>query len=802
MPPRTVSRTPAVRLEQLEDRLAPAVVGYYDMGLGQGNSNQVYPIQHAGQTPLLLTDLDAADLAGVDVLFVQNPSNSDYGAEYLSRLADIANFVASGKTLIIHDRFVDGAESILPGGAAFDVRRDFSDPNNINVLAPSSSVLISGPGGVITDSTLDGGGSSSHGFTVASSLPAGAHLLLSTGDPTHVVAFDYRFGTGNVYYSSIPLDFQVQFGGPFRDVYAVNVVAYGVALLNVPPLAQDGSAATDEDTPLDGSLSASDANGDALTFEIAQAPTHGSVVLVNAATGAFRYTPDANYNGPDAFQFRVSDGRGGVGVATESLTVRPVNDPPTVDAGPDQTANEGSPVTVSAAGSDVEGDPLTVTWDFGDGATAAGATASHVYADNGVYTVTVTADDGQGGRTADSLVVTVNNVPPQNVDVGPDRTDTVGTPVSFTGSFTDPGSADTHTLVWRAVDGSGNPVASGTGASFTFTPATAGAFTVTLTVTDDDGGSASDSLVLTVSGAAQATASIAGPDSGVRGQRREFGASWTGLGSNVSGEWQVLDDQGRTVASGTGTRFSFTSVREGDFRVQVVLRDDAGHSASAEHRLAVHVVELQPDPLDPTKTDLAVGGTNSRDIVVFAPGATPGTVEVFLGFHSLGTFAPTGRLLAFGQGGDDVLAVDPRLTLPSVLRGGAGNDILVGGSGPDVLLGESGDDLLFGGAGNDLLIGGQGNDVLFGGTGDDILVADCTSYDQNLTALASIQAEWNSPHSLAARRGNVTGTNPGPNRLNGSVYLTLKGKGHTVFGSGHDKLKGGPGNDLLLDNPV
>src|SRR5262249_8797568 len=80
-------------------------------------------------------------------------------------------FVASGKTLIIHDRFVDAAETILPGGAGLDVRRDFSDPNNINVLAPASSVLISGPGGVITDSTLDGGRSSSHGFTLASRLP-------------------------------------------------------------------------------------------------------------------------------------------------------------------------------------------------------------------------------------------------------------------------------------------------------------------------------------------------------------------------------------------------------------------------------------------------------------------------------------------------------------------------------------------------------------------------------------------------------------------------------------------------------
>ncbi len=106
MPPRTTSRAPSFRLELLEDRLAPAVVGYYDMGLGQGNNNQVQPIQQAGHTALLLNDLTAADLTGVDVLFVQNPSNADYGAEYLTRLGPIADFVASGKVLILHDRWV------------------------------------------------------------------------------------------------------------------------------------------------------------------------------------------------------------------------------------------------------------------------------------------------------------------------------------------------------------------------------------------------------------------------------------------------------------------------------------------------------------------------------------------------------------------------------------------------------------------------------------------------------------------------------------------------------------------------
>jgi PKD repeat protein len=69
--------------------------------------------------------------------------------------------------------------------------------------------------------------------------------------------------------------------------------------------------------------------------------------------------------------------------------------------------------------------------------------------------------------------------------------------VFFSGSFIDPGTADTHTIVWDCGDGH---TTSGTlTASHTY--AAAGTYTVTLTVTDDDGGSGSDTLAVTVESA-------------------------------------------------------------------------------------------------------------------------------------------------------------------------------------------------------------------------------------------------------------------------------------------------------------
>ncbi len=70
-----------VATEFMAGPVVAANIGYYDMSGGQGNPNQEPPILIAGETPVLLTDLTAADLLGIDVLFVQNPSNSSYGFE-------------------------------------------------------------------------------------------------------------------------------------------------------------------------------------------------------------------------------------------------------------------------------------------------------------------------------------------------------------------------------------------------------------------------------------------------------------------------------------------------------------------------------------------------------------------------------------------------------------------------------------------------------------------------------------------------------------------------------------------------
>ncbi len=212
------------------------VVGYYDMSAGSGVASQVPPIIAAGHTDVSMNDLTTADLAAIDILFVQNSSNGSYGAEYLSHVADINNWVYSGGILVLHDRFVDDAETILPGGAGFNIIRNFSNSAAIDIL-DNTTLVTNGPGGILNNTSLDGGNSSSHGFAVIGSLPGNGTFILSRPNPAEIVTFSYPEGAGAVIYSSIPLDFYLRGGGnnPPRDninnIYAPNILAYAASLI-------------------------------------------------------------------------------------------------------------------------------------------------------------------------------------------------------------------------------------------------------------------------------------------------------------------------------------------------------------------------------------------------------------------------------------------------------------------------------------------------------------------------------------------------------------------------------------------
>ena len=92
---------------------------------------------------------------------------------------------------------------------------------------------------------------------------------------------------------------------------------------NQAPVAQDELLSATEDVQASGQLTATDAEGDALTFSIVSNGSLGSVVISNSTTGAFTYTPAANANGTDSFTFTASDGILTSSVATVTIEIYP-----------------------------------------------------------------------------------------------------------------------------------------------------------------------------------------------------------------------------------------------------------------------------------------------------------------------------------------------------------------------------------------------------------------------------------------------------------------------------------------------
>ncbi len=125
--------------------------------------------------------------------------------------------------------------------------------------------------------------------------------------------------------------------------------------LETTPLAYDQALTTPEDTSLPLTLTGWDGDGDALTFIITQEPAHG---LLSGEAPALVYTPDLDYNGPDSFRFKVSDGSRDSLPAQVSIEVMLDNDSPLCSALSLTTA-EDSPASLDPDCTDAELDPLT-----------------------------------------------------------------------------------------------------------------------------------------------------------------------------------------------------------------------------------------------------------------------------------------------------------------------------------------------------------------------------------------------------------------------------------------------------------
>lgn len=278
-----------------------------------------------------------------------------------------------------------------------------------------------------------------------------------------------------------------------------------VESVNDDPDSTASSVTTEEDTPYEGTVLPNVVDPDdnnVFTFSILTEPEHGTVTI-DPETGAYTYTPDPDYNGPDSFEWSVDDGFEGSSSNQVTITVGPVNDAPTGASGYAMFA-EDTPYSGTLAGADIDGDTLT----FAIIAQPSGGTIE-LNATTGAFTFTPNENFNgwtpfsyqvsDGAEVSEIYTFDLNVMGVNDSPVGDDASNTTNedTPVTGFADLTDVDGALTYTVG----DASNGEVSidAQTG-EYTFTPGLNfnGTATFTVTGTDIGGLSATSEVTVTV----------------------------------------------------------------------------------------------------------------------------------------------------------------------------------------------------------------------------------------------------------------------------------------------------------------
>ena len=496
--------------------------------------------------------------------------------------------------------------------------------------------------------------------------------------------------------TTVPLEAAQDIENEISENATVDSSAEDTPKQNADPVSADSAATATEDTAYSGSVSASDVDGDSLTYTLDNGPANG--FLAFNADGTYTYTPDADYNGTDTFSYQVSDGQGGTTTATVTLTVDPTNDNP-VSADSAATATEDTAYSGSVSASDVDGDSLTYTLDNGpaNGFLAFNADGTYTYtpdADyNGTDTFSYQVSDGQGGTTTATVTLTVDPTNDNPVSADSAATATEDTVYSGSVSASDvDGDSLTYTLDSGPSNGSLTFNADG---AYTYTPDADynGTDTFSYQVSDGQGGTTTATVTLTVDPANDNPVTV--DSTGYLSEDTAFTSSVSATDVDGDSLSYVLDSgpaNGSLAFNADGT-YTYTPNEDysGTDTFSYQVSDGQGGVDTATVTLDVSEVveEANNDNL---------GAAGNDDLVGVSTGHGKKAV------HEDDTL--------YGGEGDDSIS------------GLGGNDELYGGSGADTLDGGDDNDLIFGGDGNDVIEGGDGSDSLEGNDGDDLIFGD------------------------------------------------------------------------------
>ena len=408
---------------------------------------------------------------------------------------------------------------------------------------------------------------------------------------------------------------------------------------NTAPVANAGPNQTvnvGDMVTLNGSGS-TDADTDPLTFSwTLNTPTGSAATLSAGTTVSPTFVPDVN--GIYTVTLVVDDGTEDSAPDSVLITAETVvvNTPPVANAGVDRMVDMGATVVLDgASSSDIDGDPLTYSWTLatpGGGATLSDPTAvgpSFTPDVAGVYTATLTVNDGTDDSTPDSVAITaqvivVNTAPV--ADAGLDQTVNVGDTVPLNGTGSSDAEGDSITFSWSLTAmpaGSTATLTDPAAASPSFVADVEGDYVAQLIVNDGEFDSPADTALITAQVVVVNTAPTAS----------------AGINQNVSvSDTVVLDGSGSTDADGDALTFSwsltstptgsvatlsdaavmsptFVADVAGTYVAQLIVNDGALNSAPDSMTVTAQVVVVNTPPVASAGLDqsLLIGDTATLD---------------------------------------------------------------------------------------------------------------------------------------------------------------------------------------------
>ena len=308
--------------------------------------------------------------------------------------------------------------------------------------------------------------------------------------------------------------------------FAFRTYVIGSGSVNQPPTvsANTTSVSVDEGTVPKNSGTYSDPDGDTVSLTPTTGVGAAGTVTPNPATHTWTWTGAATDEGPgQTITITANDGHGNLVTSQFSTVVNNVLPAVTIHGAPASGA-EGTAIalTGSAISPSAEDNAagFKYNWSatkdgapFGPGGTGDGFTITPN--DEGKYVVTLQATDDSGFPGQASVTISGANVPPTATitDVSPSLVMVPQAALTFSGSFSDPGLLDSHTVTWEFGDGatSTTTIQAGEPTSFSepHTYTKAGTYYADLKVTDDDGGAAYVGKTITIETPAQAMDSMA-----------------------------------------------------------------------------------------------------------------------------------------------------------------------------------------------------------------------------------------------------------------------------------------------------